>query len=244
MSSALPADLAGTFGVDGCTSVANATANGMPLHFYIGELGATRYSAGCLNRATAAHVTPAYTYGYWGVCGPNAAPARRRDAAAWGHQQALLAVDAWTRNPLVAGRTIFADVESGFSGWGAPASRAEHVSLLDAFLQTIAQAGFTPGVYVNNAEKAAWFPDGYVAAVPFVYWVAGGKSAGAMPAPCHPLDTLHPVARAWSDAVQQETFGGMQAALWQYWLSGMGCGGDFNYSPQPRNTLFTPQHAR
>jgi hypothetical protein len=32
----------------------------------------------------------------------------------------------------------------------------------------------------------------------------------------------------------------MQAVMWQYWLSGMGCGGDFNYSPQSGYSAFMP----
>jgi hypothetical protein len=32
----------------------------------------------------------------------------------------------------------------------------------------------------------------------------------------------------------------MASVVWQYWLSGMGCGGDFNYSLQSGYSKFTP----
>lgn len=232
----------GFFGVDSFTSPARATVAGMPLQFYIGELGATQYGIGAFDKNTAAQVTPALTHGYWGVCGPNAMPTGASgvsDPGVWGQQQALLAIQAWNSNPVVGGRTLFADIEAGFGGWGAPATQADHVALLNGFLQTIALAGFIPGVYLNRSERDLYFPTDYVAPVPFVYWFAGGKFAGTMAGPCQPGDTLQPTYSAWNTAVQSETFGGMQAVLWQYWLSGMGCGGDYNYSPQSGYSAFT-----
>ncbi len=215
----------------------------MPLQFYIGELGATRYGAGCFNVATARYVAAIRTHGYWGLCGPKSRPARLRDAAAFGQSQAVAAIRAWNNNPDVAGRTLFADVEAGFGGWGAPLSPAENVALLDGFLLTIASAGFVPGVYINESDKMTWFPPDYTAAAPFVYWVAGGPLSGTMPGPCHSGDTMAPVRAAWSRAVGQETFGGMKAVIWQYWLSPLGCVGDFNYSPQSGRARFAPQPA-
>jgi hypothetical protein len=233
----------GAFGVDSCTSVTHGLVAQMPVQFYIGELGATKWSAGCFDTGMAVHATPSRTHGYWGVCGPNSKPDRVVDAAAFGALQAYSAIEAWNHNPAVGGRTIFADVESGFGGWGAPATQADHVALLDAFMRTIALAGFVPGVYINRTEKLAWFPAGYVAGVPFVYWVAGGRLAGSMPAPCGPGDTLGAAYAAWLSAARDETFGGMRAVVWQYWLSGMGCAGDFDYSPQPGVTEFAPAPA-
>jgi hypothetical protein len=230
----------GFFGVDSCTSPKRGMVASMPMQYYIGELGATQYNAGCFDHTTAKQVTAAYTHGYWGVCGPNAMPDGLGDLGLWGQQQALAAIDAWNNNPYVGGRTLFADIESGFGGWGKPATQADHVALLNGFLQAITQAGFIPGLYINHSERAAYFPADYVAPAPFVYWVAGGKLAGTMAGPCQQGDTLHPTVTAWTSSVQQETFGGMQAVLWQYWLSGMGCGGDFNYSPQSGYSTFLP----
>jgi hypothetical protein len=54
---------------------------------------------------------------------------------------------------------------------------------------------------------------------------------------------MAPVRAAWSSAVGRETFGGMKAVIWQYWLSPLGCAGDFNYSPQSGHARFTPEPA-
>ncbi len=228
----------GNFGVDSCTSPARGRVAGMPMQYYIGELGATRHNAACFDENTAAFVTPAFTHGYWGVCGPNDRPS---DPAGYGREQADAAIAAWNSNVNLGGRTIFADVESGFGGWGAPATKADNVALVNAFISRIADAGFIPGVYINNSDKANWFPADFKPSVPFVYWVAGGKLAGSMCAPCKTgCDTLGPTADAWKTYAQQLTFGGMASVVWQFWLSDMGCGGDFNYSLQSGYSKFTP----
>jgi hypothetical protein len=231
-------DVPGFFGVDSCTSPERGRAAGMPLQYYIGELGATKHNAACFDENTAAFVSPAFTQGYWGVCGPNFGAS---DPAAYGREQAEAAIEAWNSNVNIGGRTIFADVESGFGGWGAPASQADNVTLVNGFISRIADEGFIPGIYLNNSDKANWFPADFKPSVPFVYWVAGGKLAGAMCAPCRTgCDTLGPTADAWKSDTQHLAFGGMAAVVWQFWLSGMGCGGDFNYSPQSGYSKFAP----
>lgn len=233
--------IVGYFGVDGCTTAAAGSAEAMPLQFYIAELGATNYGVGCFNKHTSAYVGDVFTHGYWGVSGPNLA---NGDPFAYGQQQAQAALDAWKNTPGVAGNTIFADIEAGFDGWGDPATPAQNAALLDGFLTTVAQANYVPGVYINNSNRDNWFPSDYVPAVPFVYWVAGGPYANSMCAPCaKDCDTLTPVAQSWRDAVAKETFAGQAAAIWQYWLSGAGCNGDFNYSPQTGYHVFTPMKA-
>jgi hypothetical protein len=228
----------GFFGVDSCTSPQRGRASGMPLQYYIGELGATKHNAACFDENTAAFVGPAFTHGYWGVCGPNYGGS---DPAAYGREQANAAMEAWNNNVNLGGRTIFADVESGFGGWGTSASWDDNVALLNAFISRIAEEGFIPGVYINNSDKANWFPSDYKPSVPFVYWVAGGKLAGSMCAPCKTgCDTLDPTADAWKSDTQHLAFGGMAAVVWQFWLSGMGCGGDFNYSLQTGYSKFAP----
>jgi hypothetical protein len=212
------------------------------MQFYVGELGATQNGLACFNVGTAAAVGIEFTHGYWGLCGPNfMGSAGFSDAASYGAMQAQLAIAAWNANHNCGGQTIFADVESGFGGWGAPATPHQHGALLDAFLETLAQSGFVPGVYIADDAKSSWFASNYVAAVPFVYWVAGGPFAGAMCAPCAPACyTLGPTATMWLQSVSQGAFGGMQAILWQYWLSGFGCSGDFDYSPQNGQGSFVP----
>jgi hypothetical protein len=233
----LRGDYLGSFGTDSCTPLATATGQAMPLQFYVAEVGATQYGLGCFDEDTIAAVGSDFTYGYWGLCGPNNAT----DPANYGKLQAQLALAALASDARVGAKTFFADVEYGFGGWGDPATPQQNAALLDAFLSTIAAAGYTPGVYINDDARDNWFPSDWVAAVPFVYWVAGGPSAGTMCAPCAPdCDTLTPVQQLWDGDVSQYTFGGFRAVLWQYWLSDFGCGGDFNFSPQSAYHAFTP----
>lgn len=233
--------ITGYFGVDGCTTAAAGSVAAMPLQFYIAQLGATHYGVGCFNKHTSAFVGDNFTHGYWGVSGPNLA---NGDPFAYGQAQARAALDAWKHTPGIGGYTIFADIEAGFDGWGASATPSQNAALLDGFLTVIAQATYTPGVYINNSDRDNWFPHDYIPAVPFVYWVAGGPHANSMCAPCADgCDTLTPVVQSWRDAVGNESFAGQAAVIWQYWLSGAGCDGDFNYSPQSGYHVFTPMQA-
>lgn len=233
--------ITGYFGVDGCTTAAAGSVAAMPLQFYIAQLGATHYGVGCFNKHTSAFVGDNFTHGYWGVSGPNLTDG---DPFAYGQAQARAALDAWKHTPGIGGYTIFADIEAGFDGWGASATPSQNAALLDGFLTVIAQANYTPGVYINNSDRDNWFPHDYVPAVPFVYWVAGGPHANSMCAPCaQDCDTLTPVVQSWRDAVGNESFAGQAAVIWQYWLSGAGCDGDFNYSPQSGYHVFTPMQA-
>ncbi|HKT38366.1 MAG TPA: hypothetical protein VJR48_08330, partial [Ktedonobacterales bacterium] len=181
-----------------------------------------------------------YVHSYWGLSGPSDAS----NPYAYGQQQAQAALNAWQNIPGIAGITIFADVEYGFGGWSkqpTPEQQQRNVQLLNGFLTTIAEAQFVPGVYINNSNKASWFPSDYVSQVPFVYWVAGGPLSGMMPAPCDPAGfTLPPVVNGWQSMVSQTTFAGQKAELWQYWLSDSGCSGDFVYTPQTGYHAFLP----
>jgi hypothetical protein len=235
----LDVSITGSFGVDSCTPPDAALTQSMPLEFYIAELGGTNNSAGCFNPETSAAVGEDFTHGYWGLSGPGLSTTT--SPFAYGQQQAQAAVAAWQNTPGVAGLTIFADVEDGFGGWGAPATQVDMAAVLDGFLTGITDAQYVPGVYINSSSRDTWFSSSYVPAVPFVYWVAGGLYAGTMCAPCTPdCDTLTPVFGIWNDAVQQETFAGQGAVIWQYWLSQFGCAGDFNYSPQSGYQKFVP----
>jgi len=231
--------ITGSFGVDSCTPPDVATTQSMPLQFYIAELGGTNNSVGCFIPDTSAATGADFTHGYWGLCGPTLSTAS--SPFAYGQQQAAAAVAAWQNTPGVAGLTIFADVEAGFGGWGGAATQKDMAAVLDGFLTGVADAQFVPGVYITNYSRDTWFPGSYLPAVPFVYWVAGGLYAGTMCAPCMPdCDTLTPVYQIWNDAVQQETFAGQGAVIWQYWLSQFGCAGDYNYSPQAAYQKFVP----
>jgi hypothetical protein len=229
----------GAFGVDSCTPPDVAVAENMPLQFYIAELGGTNNSVGCFIPETSAAVGADYTHGYWGVSGPNLSTST--SPFAYGRQQAGAAVAAWQNTPGIGGLTIFGDIEAGFGGWDNGATQQDMAAVLDGFLTGIVNAEFVPGVYIGSASRDAWFPSTYLPAVPFVYWVAGGPYAGSMCPPCMPdCDTLTPVYSVWNDAMQQETFAGQGAAIWQYWLSDFGCAGDYNYSPQAGYLKFVP----
>jgi hypothetical protein len=231
--------VSGSFGVDSCTPPDAALTQSMPLQFYIAELGGTNNRVGCFVPETSAAVGEDFTHGYWGLSGPSLSTAT--SSFAFGQQQAQAAVAAWQNTPGVAGLTIFADVEDGFGGWGGAATQQDMAAVLDGFLTGIADAQYVPGVYISSSRRDAWFPRTYLPAVPFVYWVAGGLYAGAMCAPCTPdCDTLTPVYSIWNDAMQQESFAGQGAVIWQYWLSQFGCAGDFNYSPQSGYQKFVP----
>lgn len=230
----------GSFGVDSCTPLQAATAELMPTQFYVAELGAGAYSLDCVQQDVMGYVGEDYVHGYWGLTGPNDVT----DPYVYGQQQAQAAIDAWHKIPGIAGITIFADVEYGFGGWSqqpTPQQQARNVQLLNGFLTTIAEAQFIPGVYVNNNDKRTWFPADYISQVPFVYWVAGGPGSGSMCAPCEPIcQTLPPVIQNWHTVVSQTTFAGQKAEIWQYWLSGSGCNGDFVYTPQTGYHAFLP----
>lgn len=237
---AYPTGNEGFFGVDSCTPLSAAVGAAMPLHFYIAEVGAGANGLNCFDPATAAQVGPDFTHAYWGLCGPNYSP-DPTNPYDYGKRQALAALNAVAQIPTIAGHTLFADVEYGFGGWADGASQAQHAAVLDGFLETIAAAQFVPGVYVNNSSRDNWFPDGYTPNVPFVYWLAGGELAGTMCPPCDPTCyTLGDVRIGWNTTVSQASFGGMSPVLWQYWLSDFGCGGDFNFSPQPGYQTFMP----
>ena len=231
--------ISGSFGVDSCTPPEVATSQNMPLQFYIAEIGGTNNSVGCFIPDTSVAVGADYCHGYWGLSGPNLSTAAT--PFAFGQQQASAAVAAWQNTPGVGGLTIFADVEEGFGGWSDGATQKDMAAVLDGFLTGVAAAQFVPGVYIGAADRDAWFPTTYLPAEPFVYWVAGGPYAGAMCPPCMPdCDTLTPVFQIWNDAMQQESFAGQGAAIWQYWLSDFGCAGDYNYSPQAGYQKFVP----
>jgi hypothetical protein len=230
----------GAFGVDSCTTLAAATAELMPTQFYMAELGAGAYSLNCVQQDTMNYVGQDFVHGYWGLTGPEGTT----DPYAYGVQQAQDAITAWHNIPGIAGITIFADIEFGFDGWAQQPTadqQAQNVKLLNGFLTTIAQAQFIPGVYINDNDKTTWFPADYISQVPFVYWVAGGPLSGTMPAPCDPVGlTLPPVVQSWQTTVQNETFAGQKSEIWQYWLSGSGCSGDFNYTLQTGYHAFLP----
>jgi len=248
------------FGVDGSTSLAKATQLGMPLNFYIGEMGYGLCSncgpcfnqTACFNKDCANHVGIWYTYGYWGLEGPNSPDKGSRTNYQWGQAQADYFVGAWLSGPYSAyvyGRTFFCDIESGFGGWTS-GNLLPNIDVLYGFIDEIYARGsayglfFNPGVYINindiNGPNHNYFGT-YSADQPIVLWVTGDQTC----APCAPCatncNTLTDVINRWNNTVRHFcSLGNTGPALWQYWVGSCGCCGDFDYSPQSGNTNFSP----
>lgn len=248
------------FGVDGSTSLASATAQGMPLNFYIGELGyGTCSNCGpcggcgcqsCFQTDSANHVGIWYTYGYWGLQGPGLNPGGITNFQ-WGQRQADAFVNAWTSGPYasyVYGQTFFADVENGFGGW-SNYNYGPNEDVVTGFINRINYWGryygvtFTPGVYIGlndiNGPNHYYFDPSWVSSA-FVFWVTQDQTC----APCAPCssscNTLTDVQNRWNNTIRHACFAGNGAVVWQYWVGSCGCGGDFDYTPQSANTYFTP----
>jgi hypothetical protein len=246
------------FGVDGSTSLSAATVYGMPLQFYIGEMGIGTCSncgpcgGSCFRTDSANHVGIFYTYGYWGLEGPNSADKGSRTNYVWGQAQADAFVGAWINGPYaryVYGQTFFADIENGFGGWANYNYQANQ-DVLDGFLDEIDYRGsligttFEPAVYIGlndiNGPNHYYFSPSYKTILPAVFWVTQDQTC----APCAPCNancnTITDVTNRWNNTIRHACFAGNGAVVWQYWIGCCGCSGDFDYSPQSGNTNFTP----
>lgn len=246
------------FGVDGSTSLSAATIYGMPLQFYIGEMGIGLCSncgpcgGSCFRTDSAKHVGIWYTYGYWGLEGPNSPDKGSRSNFIWGQAQADAFVDAWISGPYasyVYGQTFFCDIENGFGGWANYNYQANQ-DVLDGFLDEIDYRGslvgatYEPAVYIGlsdiNGPNHYYFSPSYRTILPAVFWVTQDQTCAPC-APCNPhCNTITDVTNRWNNTIRHACFAGNGAVVWQYWISGCGCSGDFDYSPQSGNTNFLP----
>lgn len=245
------------FGVDGSTSLSAATIYGMPLQFYIGEMGiglcsnCGPCSGSCFRTDSANHVGTHYTYGYWGLEGPNSSDKGSRTNFQWGAAQADAFVNAWFSGPYssyVFGQTFFCDIENGFGGW-TNYNYGPNQDVLNGFIAEIEYWGqhygytFYAGVYIGlsdiNGPNHYYFSPSYVSN-PAVFWVTQDQTC----APCAPCsnscNTITDVTNRWNNTIRHACFAGQGAVVWQYWISGCGCSGDFDYSPQSGNTVFSP----
>ncbi len=256
------ASYSGMFGTDSNTGPGIA---GMPKDFYIGKLGEgpgpmpPQPVPGYFNIASAS-ATPSYhVAGYWFMYGPQ----RRGSLSAhqYGYNQGVAAVNAWSYNSYCCLRNVFADVEENYRGqygWGG--SSADNGDCVNGFLDAVASTQavdcngsrirLVPGIYANLGANYWIFPPGWTASRPFVFWGTG--SYGGQPscpgsanncAPCSAgCDTLGPVVSHWSAGVQQASLGGYRIVIWQFWVGGCGCGGDWDYSYQTASSVFVPMH--
>jgi hypothetical protein len=227
-----------------CGPCANGTTSGCPSGGACGSTGTA-----CFVTSTANAAGIYYTHGYWGLQGPGVRGSY--GPYAWGKAQAQAAVNAWLNGPYatyIYGQTIFADVEGGFCGWNSGSAYwSDNQNTLNGFLTYIAgqtQYGLNPGVYINtgdvNGPNNAYFGPSYTPSKSFVFWPTGtvcgvGECGPAVNgcAPCNPnCNTLTPVINNWNAHAQYACFAGQGSVVWQFWISGCGCGGDFDYSPQ------------
>jgi hypothetical protein len=188
-----------------------------------------------LDWETASSLDPGRVYGYWLLHGPddvlpgNAASKpitdeRRAEARAYGVAQAQALLEQAERySALIAGNTLFASIE-GAAGWypcsdagdGACGAAGELNQLvLSAFLQTIRDAGFVPGVHAGTVTWLAAFDSELVPAddagerIDFVLWAAAcGASCSLASDPA--------AARAARRCALDGVIGGARAVIWQY----------------------------
>lgn len=248
-----------TFGIDSCTTPAESTDYGIPVSFYIGEMGwgtnagcscqccfcnGCTYppppgcsGGACFYTGSASYVGYAYTSGYWGLIGPNC-NASGMNMHDWGASQGNWAVTNWLHGTFanyIYSPVIFCDVESGFGGW--PGSFADNAAVLDGFLDALRAQGLTPGVYINFRHVAGndnWFANNYVPSQSFVFWPVGDIE-GVPPCECTPCancPTEATAENAWNNSVRHACFGGQGAVVWQYAPACSGCPGDFDYTTQ------------
>jgi len=242
------------FGTDSDTS---PKLNPLLTDFYIGRLGIgqTISQSRFFNISAARQVGPNYTYGYWGLVGPNNKPPEFPTFRDWGTEQAKKAIEAWTiahDAGYVGGRTIFADVEPGFGGWGTNPQSADQQTanqeVLNGFLDHIFSFGFVPGVYINTVDitgqnNSLFGPDYARPSGSFVLWIAGKTCCLSICTPasnCNPCisgcDPSTAVEENWNNIVRNACWAGQGAVIWQFWIY-KGCGakpvcGDFDYSPE------------
>jgi hypothetical protein len=189
-----------------------------------------------LDWETASGLDPDRVYGYWRLHGPDdvlpASSARRpitarqrAEARDYGVEQAqALLAQAERYSALIAGNTLFASLE-GAGGWypcpdagatgGCGGAGELNQLVLSAFLQTIRDAGFVPGVHAGTATWLASFDrelvpqDDAGERIDFVLWAAAcGASCSLVDDPA--------AARAARACALDGVLGGARAVIWQY----------------------------
>lgn len=217
----------------------------MPQDFYIGRMGYGGQSVGdayFFNTDAANAAGQQYTYGYWGVVGPESAPVGWSPVQ-WGQQQANNAWNARSEGPhasYIGGLTIFADVEPGFGGWSF-GNFAANQGVLNGFLTqlfNITPHEVWPGLYISPYYWSNLMGQGFRPGTDFVLWLTGCDTCGADL--CNPCDfscnTLTSVSQRLTASILNVTLGGRRPVLWQYWIGGCQCG-DYNVITQHAASL-------
>ncbi|MFI5035590.1 MAG: hypothetical protein ACHQFZ_05240 [Acidimicrobiales bacterium] len=161
------------FGMDG-TSGPPFPCTGNGHSYYIGRLGGEITEGGIgFNLSSAKAATYLLTSGYWDIGGPGIIPPGK-SAYQWGQQQAnafLSAYNTGPNAPYVLGQTLFGDIESGNFGWGV-GTKTQGQDIVHGFIQTIANVGFSPGLYANRPDWDNLIGASWTSPTPFVWWLA------------------------------------------------------------------------
>jgi hypothetical protein len=190
-------------------------------HFYIGRLGGGTTAGGTgYDAAAAAAVGTNLVSTYWDLEGPSAAPSGTTPYN-WGVAQANAFKNAWDAKASAGGFTLFADIEAKNPGW-ASGNATDRQNVLHGFLTTIANLGFTPGVYISTINWDNYFGSSYSSPVPFVFWLAGTDCPSGCTA----------AQNEFNASKTSITRGGYRVMIWQYAVPG--CTGqtqDLNITP-------------
>jgi hypothetical protein len=187
-----------------------------------------------LDWETASSLEPDRVYGYWLLHGPDdvlpggaatrsITAQRRAEAREYGVEQARALLEQAERyGALIAGNTLFASLE-GAGGWypcpdaagGCGGAGELNQLVLSAFLQTIRDAGFVPGLHAGTATWLASFDRALVPRddagerIDFVLWAAAcGASCSLTSDPA--------AAQAERACALDGVIGGARAVIWQY----------------------------
>ena len=234
------------FGIDSNTTICCS----MPLSFYIGHMGfgvSPDKSYFAFNVSMAQKVGSKNTFGYWGLQG---ADLRGGDSSYnWGVAQADAAWNGWLSTfigaQLVSGYTVFADVETGFGGWGS--NIAGNQDVINGFLHelfVITPTDVWPGLYISQSFWNAFLGgNSFTPAngLGYVLWMNGTGCGVCDPCSNSCGTTTQDAERLFANNIQPMRLGGQNPVLWQYWLTNPGCNnsgcGDWNISSQLTQSL-------
>lgn len=241
------ADSSDYWGTD--TNTVSETIYGLPQDFYIGRLGHdTTLDTSAFNVNTATATGYNSTYAFWDIEGPDYQPSM--SAFSWGYQQGQTAAYQQFHSNIgttyVGGNTVFGDIEKGNFGWrttGNPADKSANQAVLEGFLAAVSNQTFgptVPGVYISPYIWQLFFGGDYITNTDFVLWMTGYQTSAISCWPCASCTDTQTQVEAMLPSVQQQSLGGAGVVVWQYWISGSGCGGDFDVAIQNPSIGFSP----
>ena len=230
------------------------SAYGMQQDFYIGRMGQALsndqppYFA--FDTAAAYGAGTQRTFGYWAVHGPtsNWRPSGYSDYS-WGSAQARTAWSSWGSGPLaslVAGYTVFGQVEPETAGWNAgnygPNRDVVNGFLDELYIITPSTPAVWPGLYITLDNWSQLldpnFSQDFNTNTNFVLWLAGLDTCGSnICAPCANCATQPTVHAEFQRIISSVYLSNMIPVLWQYWIGNCGCNGDYDVTRQNTNSF-------